>query len=256
MKHYYNILFLVVGLVLAWSFCRSSAYLYPIVFAILLLFFCILIAGIVDLRLNYFLPSVNRISGPEVLLTFDDGPDPNTTPRVLDALDAHGVKALFFVIGSKAKAHPEIVHQILDRGHWIGNHTYTHPYDFALSSAQQVRREIDQTNELIRGFIGTSKVFFRPPVGYTNPIIARVVRSMNMKVLGWSKRSFDTVLIDPVMLRKRLLRLTKPGNIVLLHDNLAQTAAMLPGYLTEAQKNGIIFADKECINRLQSCASS
>lgn len=228
----------------------NSSYLFSLIFFIILIFCVYLSIGVLNLRINYFLNAVHKLDSPEVLLTFDDGPDPETTPLILDTLNQHGIKAIFFIIGSKAERYPEIVMRIIRNGHIIGNHTYSHSIFFPLSSTKRVREEIKKTNDIIRQFTEKENILFRPPIGFTNPIIARVACSMNMKVIGWNRRSYDTLLSDTKRLKKRVLKLTKPGSIILLHDNLKHTGKMLPLFITEAKKNGIIFANEKCIKSL------
>jgi peptidoglycan/xylan/chitin deacetylase (PgdA/CDA1 family) len=250
MKHTINILFLIIGVGSILLFGRDSVHFNTLLIGVVSAFFIVLSIGVLWLRANYFLTSINNVQSPTVLLTFDDGPDPLTTPRILETLNAHGVKALFFVVGTKAEKHPEIIQQIIDDGHLIGNHTYSHPNLFALMSAKKVREEIRKGNEIIQHLTGKDTTFFRPPIGYTNPIIARIIKALGLTVVGWNKRSYDTVLKDAEKLKKRTLNLTTPGSIVLLHDNLPQTEKMLPAYILKAIDNGIIFANEACINSL------
>jgi peptidoglycan/xylan/chitin deacetylase (PgdA/CDA1 family) len=200
------------------------------------------------MQFNYFMTAHLRMNNKEVLLTFDDGPDPQTTPIILDILRKHEVKAIFFVIGNKALAQPELLKQMVADGHAIGNHTQKHPPLFALMSGKNVRREIEATNQTLEQIIGKGTRLFRPPVGYTNPIIARVVTKLNIQTIGWSARSYDSFITKPEWLLKRVLRITKPGNIVLMHDNRTHTAAILDDYLNKAQQNGIIFAKQATLN--------
>ncbi len=250
MKHLINILFLLTGTGMAFLFFRNEAYFNMLLIALGISFFIVLSIGVMWLRANYFLTSVHTVQVPNVLLTFDDGPDPETTPKILKTLNEQGIKAMFFIVGAKAEKHPSLLRQIVREGHLIGNHTYSHPYLFALSSAKHVQHEIEKGNAVIQEITGKKTVWFRPPIGYTNPIIARVVRAMGVRVIGWNKRSYDTVLKDAAKLEKRTLRLTTPGSIILLHDNLKQTGKMLPAYIARAKENGIIFADASCINSL------
>ena len=248
MKHKINRLFLLLALVVAFLFFRDESYFYSLLIAACLSFFLLLSLGVLWLRVNYFLPAIHKIEKPFVLLTFDDGPNPETTPKILKTLQDHQIKAMFFLIGNKAEQNPEIVEQILKEGHLIGNHTYSHPNLFALFSFKKVQQEIQKGNEVLKKITGEENKWFRPPIGFTNPIIARAIKEMNMNVIGWNKRSFDTVLRNPGILKIRVLALTKSGSIILLHDNLPQTAEMLPSYLKTAKENGVIFANKECIN--------
>ena len=250
MKHLINILFLVIATGSILLFFNGSPHFYILLFASGIVFFVILSIGVIWLRANYFLSSIHRVKNPIVLLTFDDGPDAITTPQVLQTLNKHDVKAMFFVIGEKAAKNPHLLQQIKSDGHLIGNHTYSHPPLFALAPFRMVLQEIRKGNETIKQITGADSNWFRPPIGYTNPIIARAVKKSGLSVVGWNKRSFDSVIKDSEKLKTRLLNLTQPGSIILLHDNLNQTAQMLDSYIQEAKKNGTIFADEASINSL------
>jgi len=250
MKHKLNILFLVTGLLLVFVMLRNSVFFIPAFVLVIVIFLVFLTWGVMTPQINYFLTAIHRIVKPYVLLTFDDGPDPEITPRILKILNDNRIKAVFFVIGSKAEKYPEIIREITHSGHLVGNHTYSHSPLFPLSSAVQVRKEIERTNDIIRNITGKDVELFRPPVGYTNPIIARVSSSMHLTVVGWKKRTYDTVLKNTDILYRRLLSLTKPGSIILLHDNLHHTEAVLSKYISEAQKNGIIFVNESTIHTI------
>ena len=218
-----------------------------ILLLVFLFFFLILSCGVLFMSFNYFVKSKNSIEKPFVLLTFDDGPDRNTTPIILDVLKDFNVTAIFFVIGIKAKKEQHLIKRIIEEGHFIGNHTASHPPLFALLSAAKVEKEI---NELTAFFttLEMESNLFRPPIGYTNPIISRVVNKLNLNLIGWNKRSYDTVIRNPKVLSNRLVSLSKPGSIILLHDNLKQTALALKPFLELSSQKGITFANKEQIN--------
>lgn len=211
-------------------------------------FFLILSAGVLFMQFNYFITAHLRLKTNEVLLTFDDGPDPDTTPQILEILHKHNIKAIFFVIGNKAQAHPDLIQQMEEAGHVIGNHTQKHPPLFALMSGKSVQQEITTSNQILQKIIGKGTTLFRPPVGYTNPIIARAVKKLNIQTIGWSARSYDSFITKHNWLLKRLLRITRPGSIVLMHDNRTHTAAILDSYINKAQENGIIFAKQATLN--------
>ena len=246
-KHKINISILVLNMVLLTLMYWGNSNLTWILLAVFLFFFLIVSYGVIFMTFNYFVQSKNAFPKPHVLLTFDDGPNPQTTPIVLDLLKEYNVTAIFFVIGTKAKSENELVKRIMDDGHFIGNHTFSHHPMFALLNGVKVEKEIVELNNL---FInqGIQTNLFRPPIGYTNPIIARVVNKLSLNIIGWNKRSFDTVIRNPKKLTKRLLFLAKPGSIILLHDNLKQTSEALSLFLKESQEKGIIFANKNQIN--------
>jgi peptidoglycan/xylan/chitin deacetylase (PgdA/CDA1 family) len=252
MKHRINLLVFVVLISLNAIFLHDSPLFVKGCYGIALLFLSLLSIGVVNLRFQYFMKAITKVQTNEVLLTFDDGPDLKLTPLILDTLKEHGVKAVFFLIGKKAKESPDVVRRIVTEGHLIGNHTYSHFPFFSLCNASLVGKEIDLTNEVIKSIAGESTALFRPPIGYSNPIIAKAILKRELKVVGWNKRSFDTVLTSRRYLKARMLMITKPGSILLLHDNLEQTQQVLHNYLVQAKHNGIIFAKHITIESITS----
>lgn len=229
---------------------RDSYYLPYILISIFALFGLMLSVGVLFMKFNYFLVSKVKSTTSHVILSFDDGPDSIHTIEILRILKKHSISAIFFVIGEKAEKHPEILTQIHSEGHIIGNHTYSHPNLFSTLSSKKVQEEIEKCDSVIQSILKQEIRFFRPPIGYTNPNIARALKKLNKQSIGWELRSYDTVLSNPKALKERLLKLIKPCQIVLLHDNLPQTASMLEDFILEAKKNGIIFANTEDILKL------
>ena len=170
-------------------------------------------------RLGFYLPIVSRGKSGEkgVALTFDDGPDPEVTPRLLDLLDRYGVPATFFVIGEKASLHPAIVREILSRGHTIGNHSFRHMPFLMLKRMRTLRREIGSVQSLLTGF-GVAPVAFRPPVGITNSRLWRVLLEQGMFCVNYSCRAVDIGNRRIGNLSANVLRKVSPGDIVALHD--------------------------------------
>ena len=189
------------------------------VFAVSLYVACFM-GGVLFLRLQIFVDAVLR--GPEgakgVALTFDDGPDPVWTRRTLDALDAAGTKATFFVIGKKAEAHPEIIAEILARGHAVGLHSYGHDRLFAMRGPGTWRRDLKKGIRVLEKLTGERPTLFRPPIGHTNPHVARVLRELRLRVIGWDVGARDGVAADPEDVAARVLAGATNGSIVLLHD--------------------------------------
>jgi peptidoglycan/xylan/chitin deacetylase (PgdA/CDA1 family) len=159
--------------------------------------------------------------GPRISLTFDDGPDPEITPRVLDLLDAAGQRATFFVIGRRARAHPEIAVEIVRRGHRVENHTETHPHLFACYPAGLLRREIVRAQESIAAATGELPRLFRAPAGLRNPFLDWVLHGTGLRLVSWTRRGFDALESDPKAITRRLLDGLAPGDILLLHDGRA-----------------------------------
>ena len=170
------------------------------------------------------LPEGARRRG-EVALTFDDGPDPDVTPRVLDLLEAHGATASFFLIGRRAARHAPLVREMVRRGHSAENHTHRHFPCFAALPFGAVRREIAAAQGAIADATGgQAPRFFRPPAGIRSPLLDPALASAGLLHVSWTRRGFDTVRRDPAVLLRRLGRGLAAGDILLLHDgNAART---------------------------------
>ena len=222
------------------------------VWLVSIIFFTMMSFGVIVLRLNFFLSATCKTKEPSVLFTFDDGPHPVNTPKILDALKEQQVKAIFFVIGEKAENNPELIQRIIDEGHLVGNHTFSHPPLFALMSGHQVKTEMVKCQMVLKNQFALNQTYFRPPIGYTNPIIARLIRELKTPVMGWTFRSWDTVLKNPNTLLKRSKKGLKPGNILLFHDTLDQTASMLPQLLEASKDKGLNFVNLQRINNVSN----
>jgi peptidoglycan/xylan/chitin deacetylase (PgdA/CDA1 family) len=157
----------------------------------------------------------------EVALTFDDGPAPDVTPRVLDLLDRHGARVTFFCIGERVRAHPEIAAEIARRGHRVENHTQTHPHLFACYPAPALRREILDAQESIVRATGVAPRLFRAPAGLRNPLLDWVLFRAGLRLVSWTRRGFDALERDPRRITSRLLAGLAPGDVLLLHDGSA-----------------------------------
>lgn len=154
------------------------------------------------------------------LLTIDDGPHPEHTPAILDILDRHGLKAVFFLIGERAAKHPELVREIAARGHEIGNHTQTHPApSFWALRAGQLWREISTCQETLTAICPQHPPrFFRPPAGHHNVFLPVVTKALGLRLMMWSVRGFDGVSVDVDLITRRIQSRLRPGAIVLIHE--------------------------------------
>ncbi len=157
----------------------------------------------------------------EVALTFDDGPDPEVTPRVLDLLDQFDARGSFFCIGRRVAAHPEIVREIARRGHRVENHTWSHPHLFACYAPAAQRQEMDRAQEAIADAAGRPPAFFRSPAGFRNPFLDRELWAAGLSLAAWTRRGYDTMESDPDRVAARLLCGLAPGDVLLLHDGSA-----------------------------------
>ena len=166
-----------------------------------------------------FGPVFRRVEGEGALLTIDDGPDPVDTPVLLDLLDQHGKKAVFFVIGDKVRRYPDLAREIVRRGHQIGNHTMTHPAGTMwCAGSARTRREIVECSRAIEEVTGVKPRWFRAPAGHRNWFTHPVLREEGLELVGWKKRAFDAVRRDVPWIVKRLTRDVRDGDILLLHE--------------------------------------
>jgi peptidoglycan-N-acetylglucosamine deacetylase len=147
-------------------------------------------------------------------LTFDDGPDPTYTPRLLDLLDRHGARATFFMVGAHANRHPALVERVAAAGHAIGNHSWDHP-SFARISSRERRRQVRACAHALAPHGGR---LFRSPGGHQTPRSVLDVRSLGLDVIGWNVDPRDYTDRSANQLADHVLRELRPGSIVLLHD--------------------------------------
>jgi peptidoglycan/xylan/chitin deacetylase (PgdA/CDA1 family) len=210
-------------------------------------YMAVILCGVFFLRLRVFVDAM--IHGPKgargVALTFDDGPDPESTKKTLDALDAAGAKATFFVIGKKAEAHPETVREILERGHQVALHSYAHDRLFALKGARTWKRDLKKGARVLEEITGKKPKLFRPPIGHTVPHTPRIVRELGLRVIGWDVSARDGIRADPKEVARRVLESAHDGAIVLLHDasergtHAPAGVAALPEILEGLKKKGL-----------------
>ena len=170
-------------------------------------------------RSNFFLPVISRGNTGQnlVALTFDDGPAQQTTRQIMDLLDKHSVKATFFVSGLNALRCPEIIKDIVSRGHSIGNHSFSHNPLLTLTSSNNLYREISAAQEVLRE-MGINTRAFRPPVGIVNPKLSPVLDKLGMFCVTFSCRAFDAGNFHVKDLASKILKKVKADDIILLHD--------------------------------------
>lgn len=179
----------------------------------------LVVAGLLP-RCSLLGPNLRRLdrTGAAIALTFDDGPDPVATPRILELLEAAGVRATFFPVGRRVARHPELVREIVQRGHRLGNHTASHPNWFAFLSAAALRREISAAQRILFELGGVPPRWFRAPAGIRSPWLEPVLAGFGLELVSWTRRGYDTVSGDPEAVARRLLADLAPGDILLLHD--------------------------------------
>jgi peptidoglycan-N-acetylglucosamine deacetylase len=189
---------------------------------------------------NYHLLAINhnkKIKQEQVSITFDDGPHPEFTPKVLELLDKYDAKATFFCIGKNIEAHPALFQELISHGHTVGNHTYSHASNFGFFSSEKVLEELEKTNKIVKELSGLGLRLYRPAFGVTNPSIKKALQQTNLKTIGWSKRSLDTTAISEKNIVNRITRNLKKGDIILLHDTSDKSVAVLERLLLFLQSN-------------------
>jgi peptidoglycan-N-acetylglucosamine deacetylase len=190
-------------------------------FAVIISIFLIIVGfGVAFPQISFFGKFIcsGNVFKKYVALTFDDGPDADSTPQLLDFLKDAKVEAAFFCIGKKVATNPELAARIVREGHLLQNHSYAHSHFTNFFSVARLRTELSQTQTAIQAATGMVPQFFRPPMGLSNPRTFRVAQSLNLKVVGWTIRSLDTISTDPEKIVARIARRLEPGAIILLHD--------------------------------------
>jgi peptidoglycan-N-acetylglucosamine deacetylase len=214
-----------------------------IFWTLILIFLYVLVVtlGVFNLSLGFFSPVKYHgdKNGKAVALTFDDGPIDGKTEKILKILADHQIQAAFFCIGSRVAENAELVKEIDKAGHLIGNHTFTHSSTIDFFPAHKIKRELTDTDEMIFEILQKKPRFFRPPYGITNPMIGRAVKDGKYLMVGWTLRSFDTIIKDPVKLFARAARSLKGGDIILFHDYSDSMISMLPRFLALAKEKGL-----------------
>ncbi len=184
---------------------------------------------------------------PQIYLTFDDGPNPNITPQILNVLAEYHIPATFFLVGYRAERSPELIQEILDRGHEIGIHTYDHCHAYGMfvyKSINTVRRGIG----ILERIAGKSIVWFRPPWGALNFFELLAVKYFKLRIVLWTANAVDwDVRTTPLQIVERLKKKLQPGCIIVIHDAGGDPGAprhtleALPEFIRQAQAEGYRF---------------
>ena len=180
----------------------------------------------------------------EIALTFDDGPNPPYTSQILAILQQYGVPATFFVIGSQAAAHPDLVQQESRQGNSVGNHTWTHPLDLTTLPPKEVRAQLQSASDEIEADTGLSPTLFRPPGGNFNGEVQSLAASLGLSTILWNVDPRDWSRPGTDKIIQNILDTTHNGSIILLHDgggDRSETAAALPTIITTLEQRGFQF---------------
>lgn len=191
--------------------------------------------------LVYRVPTKEKV----VALTYDDGPHPVYTRQILDILDKYHVKATFFMIGNKMDRYPDIVKDVLKRGHVIANHTYTHPSNIESDTSAQVVRELEQCEQVVERMSGKRAYFFRPPRGLIDSTVFSIAKDEGYQTILWTVCADHHDAPTPELMAERVLRLNRPGGIILAHDGSFPSrwrdVAATPLIIERLQKQGYRF---------------
>jgi len=213
-----------------WSF-------WPMILIVLVYTLLMLVLS-TNVQFNFFVKAFNR--NPDypqnaVALSFDDGPVENTL-EILNILDKHKVKAAFFCIGKNIEKHPDIFKEIINRGHIVGNHTFSHTRKIGFLSTKKIINEIRHCNEIAEKTGGVKMNLFRPPFGIINPKTKRALQKSGHQVIGWNVRPYDAVTKSPEKIIYRITKNLNRGDLILLHDNMSNTASILEQLLVILQQ--------------------
>ncbi|MER5889650.1 polysaccharide deacetylase family protein [Streptomyces sp. NPDC001941] len=183
-----------------------------------------------------------------VYLTFDDGPHPRWTPRVLTILARHKVRATFFQIGQNAAAHPALVRRVHRAGHSVQNHTWSHP-DLRYVSGARFSREVRRTDRAVKAGTGRYPTCLRPPYGGVNRTVRERAAALGKRIRLWTVDPTDWARPGTYAIQRRVLRQVRPGGVILLHDgggDRSQTVAALPYVLKELKRRGYRIKPLPC----------
>lgn len=193
-------------------------------------------------------------SEKRMALTFDDGPSAEHTPVVLNILRTAGVKATFFCIGKNIAGNENLLRQIHEEGHTIGNHSFSHHLLFDLFSRKRMTADLKSCDQIVNTVLQVTPRMFRPPYGVTNPQVRDAIVEGKYFPVGWNIRSMDTVIQDPNRLKKRVTSRFAPGAIILFHDSGKCTAAILRDIITDAQHRGYSFVTVDQLLKIKPYA--
>ena len=180
----------------------------------------IISVAVTSMRMQFFCKTLchGHRDQRRIAFTFDDGPDPQTTPALIELLRKHKIKATFFVIGAKAEKHPAIIKQLTNAGHLVANHSYSHPWYFNFLFDKALEKQILRTKTILKKIMGSDSLFFRPPMGLTNPHYRRIIEKNNMRIVGWDIKTFDKYRKKHQIIKK-IFKKKRNGSIILMHDS-------------------------------------
>jgi len=210
----------IIGNTLICIFLLNSSVFFVVFSVFNLIALGILALACSHISWSWFIPSkVNGYSKNGVSLTFDDGPTEQTV-KVLNVLKTYNTKATFFLIGKQCEQYPELVKQIIEEGHTVGLHSYSHSSDLYFKGSNHFSKDVTKCQNVISSIINKKCRWYRTPFGVINPHAAKALKNEKLTLVGWSLRSFDTKHKDPDILVKHISSKVKTGDIILFTTDL------------------------------------
>ena len=187
-------------------------------------------------------------STKQLALTYDDGPNDPHTLRLLEVLARHEVHATFFLIGRYVKQRPDIAREIVNAGHFVGNHTFAHPL-LIFKSESEIRSELTDCNAALQDAIGKPTSLFRPPFGGRRPAVLRIARKLGLEPVMWNVTGYDWDAPPAEVIERKVISQVRGGDVILLHDgghkqmgaDRAPTVAATNNLITRFKKEGYQF---------------
>lgn len=223
LNHRFVTALFAISIGLVFLLCElASTCFYVSQFIIFLAYLSIEFLGAYYIGLNFHLQSLNFLdpSQKKIALTFDDGPCEPHTSAVLDTLKKHNIKATFFVIGKNISGNESVLKRMVEEGHAIGSHSFSHHFWIDIWGQNKLKEDVSKSIEAIKNCTGKDVKLFRPPYGVTTPNFAYVLKKLELKSVGWNVRSFDTSTLEINKILDRIVRKTRNGSVILLHDRL------------------------------------
>lgn len=237
-----TILFIVLLLVLiGYDVSNNLSLVFYLLLA--LLYSLILFYGSYFVWSGFFIKVICSVktNKKEIAISFDDGPANSYTPEILKVLGDYQVETAFFCIGNRIAGNEQLLQQLLERGHIIGNHSYSHHFWFDLFSSKKMLADLKMMDRRVEAVTGLRPRLFRPPYGVTNPNLRKAIQQGNYIPVGWSVRSMDTVINDEKKLLAKVMRSIKPGAIILFHDTSKTTLDILPVFIRTVREQGYVI---------------
>lgn len=202
-----------------------------------LVYISVLVYGSYFIQSDFFIRSLWKGDKTRnaIAITFDDGPMKDFTPHLLDLLKSEKVPAAFFLIGKNIEGNEALVQRMVDEGHVIGNHSYSHTFWFSLNKSETMYNDMQKCDDEIIRATGKKPKFFRPPYGVINPMVKKAIEKGNYDCIGWSIRTYDTNAKSAAQVLQKSLKNLGNGDIILFHDWGKFTIGILSEFIKEVR---------------------